>query len=722
MVDLPSSGALTQLCFNRAEFTRADFNVEHFLNALRRRTTLEQIQADLRLYLKILQNSMIELINEDYADFVNLSSNLVNLRATVDKLGADMGDISTEFDAATAELSGAVEELSSHLALLSSNRRNQLAIEQRIRLFSLLDKLGRNLTVCRSMKESVGLVRLERLTELMLSVKISLKHVVGEDQTAPELFDDARRKCANAFQRILDSELASAVSAGDLSRFLAVLAGYDACDRRDSAMAHFIAEFLETPIREKGRSARQRSAADSLQAIFEAMSAMRQKYSKSLLDESLASSPLTCSSSVAAGAAFLDECLLTVLLSILDTDFSEVLIPTDADVFHRCYSGLLRFATDWPGRSSTSLLKMALDKFSLLVYFRLRSHQLSQGVDRVLKTDRFEAVVGDRSGPHDFYAMATRATFDTIQTIWNDDVYLPPLVHKSWDLTGKLLSRYLEWLDTVLKSLQTAAAPTLPPAEVNGVSTNGTDHHVEKTVPVAKWRELTLIVADASAFEAALFELAFDVVWTKVRAVGGDTTPFGRCLTAFASQLKTRNKLGVEMLSAELADSMGKELSAVSEVPRQYRWTRKAAPAQPSPYLSTAFADPAQFISLSVDCFIAQDHRTAVLNSSLSSAVGPFLASVREVLQSVDKMSSSLSRLKRGSAKNLTNSEGVAQLSDDQKIRLQLQLDLADFRKRAVELDPSVSVDLDWSELNDLEVAARGEMDGSVQVDHLGVA
>jgi len=34
---------------------------------------------DLGIYLKVLRSSMIELINEDYADFVNLSTNLVGL-------------------------------------------------------------------------------------------------------------------------------------------------------------------------------------------------------------------------------------------------------------------------------------------------------------------------------------------------------------------------------------------------------------------------------------------------------------------------------------------------------------------------------------------------------------------------------------------------------------------------------------------------------------------
>lgn len=38
---------------------------------------------DLGIYLKVLRSAMIELINEDYADFVNLSSNLIGLDQTI---------------------------------------------------------------------------------------------------------------------------------------------------------------------------------------------------------------------------------------------------------------------------------------------------------------------------------------------------------------------------------------------------------------------------------------------------------------------------------------------------------------------------------------------------------------------------------------------------------------------------------------------------------------
>ena len=55
-----------------------EFHVDRFVVECRRRVALETLQEDLNVYLKTLQSAMIELINKDYADFVNLSTNLVS--------------------------------------------------------------------------------------------------------------------------------------------------------------------------------------------------------------------------------------------------------------------------------------------------------------------------------------------------------------------------------------------------------------------------------------------------------------------------------------------------------------------------------------------------------------------------------------------------------------------------------------------------------------------
>ncbi|XP_059026521.1 conserved oligomeric Golgi complex subunit 2-like [Mustela lutreola] len=70
------------LCFDKDEFMKEDFDVDHFVSDCRKRVQLEELRGDLKVYYKLLKISMVELINKDYADFVNLSTSLVNLKFT----------------------------------------------------------------------------------------------------------------------------------------------------------------------------------------------------------------------------------------------------------------------------------------------------------------------------------------------------------------------------------------------------------------------------------------------------------------------------------------------------------------------------------------------------------------------------------------------------------------------------------------------------------------
>jgi conserved oligomeric Golgi complex subunit 2 len=58
--------------------------VDNFLD--NQGTNFETLRDDLGRYLKDLRSAMIELINQDYSDFVNLSSNLIGLDKSILKL------------------------------------------------------------------------------------------------------------------------------------------------------------------------------------------------------------------------------------------------------------------------------------------------------------------------------------------------------------------------------------------------------------------------------------------------------------------------------------------------------------------------------------------------------------------------------------------------------------------------------------------------------------
>lgn len=51
---------------------------------------------DLGIYLKLLRSAMIDLINRDYTDFVNLSSNLIGLDKAINDLQAPLGQLREE--------------------------------------------------------------------------------------------------------------------------------------------------------------------------------------------------------------------------------------------------------------------------------------------------------------------------------------------------------------------------------------------------------------------------------------------------------------------------------------------------------------------------------------------------------------------------------------------------------------------------------------------------
>ncbi len=56
---------------------QTEFNVDAFVVKYKREVGLEKLRDDLDLFLRVLKSSMVELINRDFADFLNLSTNLV---------------------------------------------------------------------------------------------------------------------------------------------------------------------------------------------------------------------------------------------------------------------------------------------------------------------------------------------------------------------------------------------------------------------------------------------------------------------------------------------------------------------------------------------------------------------------------------------------------------------------------------------------------------------
>lgn len=107
---LPAGPA--EICFDKNEFMKSTFSVDDFLHDHRNAATLETMRDDLGIYLKVLRSAMIELINDDYADFVNLSSNLVGLDQSIQTIQMPLNALKDEIVAIRDTLSETMNEVS----------------------------------------------------------------------------------------------------------------------------------------------------------------------------------------------------------------------------------------------------------------------------------------------------------------------------------------------------------------------------------------------------------------------------------------------------------------------------------------------------------------------------------------------------------------------------------------------------------------------------------
>ncbi|CAH2045931.1 unnamed protein product, partial [Iphiclides podalirius] len=84
------------LCFDRNDFVKTNFSVDNFLADHQNVASLETMRDDLGVYLKVLRLAMIELINKDYANFVNLCATLIGFDKAIVKIQVPLEQLNEE--------------------------------------------------------------------------------------------------------------------------------------------------------------------------------------------------------------------------------------------------------------------------------------------------------------------------------------------------------------------------------------------------------------------------------------------------------------------------------------------------------------------------------------------------------------------------------------------------------------------------------------------------
>ncbi|KPJ01490.1 Conserved oligomeric Golgi complex subunit 2 [Papilio xuthus] len=123
------------LCFDRNDFIKTNFSVDTFLTDHQNVASLEKMRDDLGVYLKVLRLAMIELINKDYANFVNLCATLIGFDKAIVKIQVPLEQLNEEVVNVKQCLEDAMKELSIWL----NQRHSLLKKKQLLKHYSQTD-------------------------------------------------------------------------------------------------------------------------------------------------------------------------------------------------------------------------------------------------------------------------------------------------------------------------------------------------------------------------------------------------------------------------------------------------------------------------------------------------------------------------------------------------------------------------------------------------------
>uniref|UniRef100_A0A914GZW2 COG complex component COG2 C-terminal domain-containing protein n=1 Tax=Globodera rostochiensis TaxID=31243 RepID=A0A914GZW2_GLORO len=360
--------------------------------------------------------------------------------------------------------------------------------------------------------------------------------------------------------------------------------------------------------------------------------------------------------------------------------FSAVLTPSDSQLFHCCYRHISDFVAKWPSRGSAQrgLFHSILEKFNLVVFFKLASQPLLNPLRALSAPESFEIQM-------DLYIQWAQKLTDhfSCPEVPEDEKSPPPTENRS----------------------NRSKSPNLL-ADLSSLSPT----NCQQKVP--NWLQLSALYRDLYLFDAALFRFCLNTIWTYLRELRVDTTPFGQCLSRFSEQLAQKKTVIAESISSQLGAELTKNLSAVGDIPRQYRWTKRPFPVGFSAYLSKAFVVCEEFSEKSKEFGWTDVEVRSVLSKVLDKSVDGFCDKAEKVLESVEQTGSSLLRFKQRKMGHLQpQHEGE---TDEAKIRAQIRLDTNFVRQRT-------TVDYGMDEIERLakveERASSVNAEGGIKVE-----
>nr|XP_006992872.1 conserved oligomeric Golgi complex subunit 2 isoform X1 [Peromyscus maniculatus bairdii] len=710
------------LCFDKDEFMKEDFDVDHFVSDCRKRVQLEELRDDLELYYKLLKTAMVELINKDYADFVNLSTNLVGMDRALNQLSVPLGQLREEVLSLRSSVSEGILAVDERMSKQEDIRKKKMSVLRLIQVIRSVEKIEKILN-SQSSKDASSLEASSPLLTGQVLERIATEfnqlqfHAV-QSKGMP-LLDKVRPRIAGItamLQQSLEGLLLEGLQTSNVDIIRHCLRTYATIDKTRDAEA-LVGQVLVKPyVDEVIVEQFVESHPSGLQLMYNKLLEFVPHHCR-LLREVTGGAVSSEKGTIVPGYDFLVNSVWPEIVRGLEEKLPSLFNPGDPDAFHEKYTVSMdfvqRFERQCGSQASVKRLRAHpayhsfSNKWNLPVYFQIRFREVAGSLEASL-TDGLE----DAPDGSPYCLLASHRTWSSLEKCWSDEMFLPLLAHRLWRLTLQILARFSVFVSELsvrpisnesTKETKKPLAGSKDPSEDQG------SHPSEVQAASISSTQLVYVVADLDRLQEWLPEL-LEIVKPKLEMIGfKNFSSISEALEDSQSSLSAHVPALSSRIVQDLSESCFSYLKSALEVPRLYRRTNKEVPSTASSYVDSALKP---FYQLQR----AHGHKVKAavmqqwLQEALSESTHKYFETVSDVLNSVKKMEESLKRLKqarRAPATNPVSSSGG--MSDDDKIRLQLALDVEFLGEQIQKMGLQTSDIKSFPALAELVLAARDQ-------------
>jgi hypothetical protein len=699
---------------------------------------LDTLSAELQSHLDTLHRQLVEVVNEDYDDFVTLSTKLVSVDEALAKMAPSLLQVKEKLIGARSDLAGRADSLKKGLSRRQSiaAARATLALMQdashaATKIDKLLTEVDASTVDNDTTSSKMDDESLERRCRLLDRVcgEVSRLHFFaakGEDLAFMKALQPRMEGAAERLQTALNSALTSVLKTQNPQALTTCLHAYASLGRaaaaevvvRREVVAPIVMAAIQqtittttTDANEGGSSnSTATAAAQTLPQVLDTLKTTIIKECGSFLELALSAGGLTFN--------FLGMSVVEEIEAGMQSKLPGAPSPGIPDAFCASYNSALALlaaleelcASDaqvTAFRSSTCY-KVFLKKWNLPAYFSLRMQEIGGAVEVGLSDTLPTSTYSDDKA---FMFTQTQVVWDELERCTASNIFLKPLSDKFSRLSMQLGgARYARWIEDCLKHGSSASGDG-DTMDSNNNGGRGEDQGTAppptvttRTTSTSSQEQLAYLFSDVEKLNTAIHTIFLPKLTSLILTNNHDDDDDeeqqdavkGALHLGFSEvsiTLKSAQETVLQHIAHQIAGECLSVLTQLRGIVATFRMTARAAPTRPSHYASLVLQPLQKNIQqkLNVQLKSSDDGGGSAVGKVSELVVAEvaerFAALAGDTLSAVRKTESSLRRLKTrkagGGATDDQPEAAAAALSTDQLIAMQLNLDAREFGKHA---------------------------------------